>query len=116
MPYTASAKKDMLESIEPDEVSLHDGDPGEDGANEVEGGGYARHAIAWNVPAAGVMDDSSNGIDIQVPGGTTVKAIGYWKEGVLKVSELIAEEDQETFAKDGTFELTDAKLDLNLPD
>jgi hypothetical protein len=32
------------------------------------------------------------------------------------VSELIAEEDQETFAKDGTFELTDAKLDLNLPD
>lgn len=34
-------------------MSLHNGDPGTTGANEISGGGYARQAVTFNVDADG---------------------------------------------------------------
>jgi len=41
------------------EASLHTGDPGATGANEVSGGDYERVPVSWNSPADGqiVADD-----------------------------------------------------------
>ncbi len=110
MPYTDAAKNEMLGAIEPDEVSLHTDTPNASGSNEVTGGGYERQPIEWNAPSSGAMDDKSNGIDFAVPAGATVKFVGFWREGAFKAWDEVT---NETFTGAGTYELTDADLDLN---
>jgi hypothetical protein len=52
-------------------VSLHSGDPGETGINELAGGGYARkNHNTWNAAAAGIK--TNNGVI------TFVTATGDW--------------------------------------
>ena len=60
-------------------VSLHSGDPGTTGANELTGGSpaYARKAVTWNAAAAGVRDNAAQ-MDFDIPLGTTVFHVGYW--------------------------------------
>lgn len=110
MPYTKSAKKEMLEAIKPDKVSLHSADPGESGTSELTGGGYERKGIEWNAPSEGLMDDKTNGVAFSVAAGAKVKFVGFWKEGALKATDEVTEEN---FTGAGTYTLTDAKLDLN---
>jgi len=40
-------------------VSLHSADPGETGANEISGGGYARKQVTFNAPSGGAMSNSN---------------------------------------------------------
>jgi hypothetical protein len=40
-------------------VSLHSADPGETGANEISGGGYARKQVTFNAPSGGSMTNSN---------------------------------------------------------
>ena len=40
-------------------VSLHSADPGETGANEISGGGYARQQVTFNAPSGGSMTNSN---------------------------------------------------------
>lgn len=110
MPYTPKGKAIMLAALAPDEVSLHDGDPGTDGANELDGGDYARQPIEWNVPAGGAMDDKSDGVDFPTPAESAVRFVGYWKGGDFVASDEV---DEETFNKGGTYTLEDADLHLN---
>ena len=82
MGLSNNAKNDMLDALGAEAlwVSLHDGDPSTTGANEISGGSpaYARKAIAWNSAASGSMDDSTNGVELDVPAGTTVSYVGLW--------------------------------------
>lgn len=122
MGYSTAGKNLMLNALRGTapaapitHVSLHTNDPGDNGANEVAGGApaYARRPIAFNAPAAGSMDDSSNGIAFDVPAGTTVRFVGYWSAlaaGTYLGSSPIT---NETFAGQGVYNLTDADLDLN---
>lgn len=57
-------------------VSLHTGDPGTTGANEVTGGSYARMQTTWGSASAGVMTGSQ--VSITVPASTTVTYAGLW--------------------------------------
>ena len=93
-------------------LSLHTADPGTSGASEVSGGSpaYARQGCAWAVPSAGSMSLSAGEL-FNVPGSTTVTHFGVWSlasggtfygGGALNASE--------TFAGQGTFELTNATL------
>jgi hypothetical protein len=109
MPYTVAGKNLMLDALEPDHVSLHTAEPNASGSNEVTGGEYARQAIDWNDAKDGAKDDKSNGIPVPVPGETTVKFLGYWKEGAFVAFDPV---DNETFNKAGTYTVTDADLDL----
>lgn len=64
-------------------ISLHTGDPGNDGANEVTGGGYARIQVTWG----NAVDDSGgalakgkitgNALKFNVPQGT-ISHYGVW--------------------------------------
>ena len=123
MPYTDAAKNLMLAALAGTNpttpithVSLHSGDPGSNGANELTGGSpaYARQEIAFNAPSGGSMDDSTNGAEFDVPASTTVAYVGFWSaatSGTFLASKQLA--SSEVFAGQGTYTLTDADLDLN---
>src|SRR5699024_4180716 len=60
------------------EVSLHTGDPGSEGDNEVSGGDYARRPVGWESPSGGaiVADDE---IEFAVPAlSNEATHIGLW--------------------------------------
>lgn len=94
-------------------VSAHTASPGDNGANEVAGGAYARQAIAFNAAAAGAMDDSTNGAVIPIPAGTTVTHIGFWSASSAGTFLGYVDVTDEAFANSGTYTVTDADLDLN---
>jgi hypothetical protein len=60
-------------------VSLHSGDPGTTGTNELTGGSpaYARKTVGWAAAAAGQRASSSAQV-FDVPAGTTVMYAGFW--------------------------------------
>lgn len=122
MPYTEHAKNVMLDALAQgktpkaiDRVSLHTDEPNPaTGDKEVTGGEYARQAIEWNNAASGSVDDKTNGASFKIPAGTTVKFVGFWSDasGTPKF-EAFKNVTNETFTGAGTYELTDADLDLN---
>jgi hypothetical protein len=62
-------------------ASLHDGDPGLTGANEVAGGGYARQLVTFAASAAGEAD-SDVGITFSNMPAVTVSWGGLWDAAV----------------------------------
>lgn len=58
-------------------VSLHTSDPGETGANEVSGGGYARQSATFTTASNGATENSST-IEFTNMPATTVTHVGIW--------------------------------------
>ena len=116
MPYSTDGKNAMLDALGALAVyaSLHDGDPGDTGANEISGGSpaYARKAITWNAADSGSMDDSNAPV-FDVPAGGSVQYVGPWSaatSGTFYGSDQVTTEN---FTGQGTYTLTDMDLDLN---
>lgn len=82
---------------------------------ELSGGSpaYARVAIAFNNPAGGLMDDSTNGATVNVPAGNTVSYGGLWNGASAGTLVGIQRVTDEAFAAQGTYQFTDVKIDLN---
>jgi hypothetical protein len=123
MPYSTSGKHLMLNALKGTNpttpvthVSLHTASPGDSGANEISGGSpaYARKAITFANASGGVLDDSTNGVTFDVPASTTVTHVGFWSASTAGTFLAYDDVTPETFAGQGTFTVTDAKLDLNL--
>jgi hypothetical protein len=67
-------------------VSLHDGaGPGETGANEVTGGGYARQSGAFGAAAAGAVSNTAI-IDFTNMPAATVTFAGIWSSSTATAS------------------------------
>lgn len=81
---------------------------------EISGGSpaYARKAIAFAAAAGGMIDDSTNGAVFDIPAGAAVDYLGMWS--AVTAGTLLAVDDvtTETFGGQGTYTVTDAKLDL----
>jgi len=116
MGYSPDGKNVMLDELASVAVfvSLHDGAPGDNGANEISGGApaYARKAITWNAAAAGSID-SSNAPKFDVPAATTVAYVGFWSAAIAGTFYGFSDVTDEAYTNQGTYELTDADLDLN---
>lgn len=116
MGYSTDGKNVMLDELASVAVyvSLHDGAPGDNGANEISGGSpaYARKSITWDAAASGAID-SSNQPEFDVPGGTTVAYVGFWSAASGGTFYGFADVTDEEFTNQGTYTLTDADLDLN---
>lgn len=116
MGYSEVAKNLMLDALAVGAVfvSLHSDDPGDNGANEISGGSpaYARKAITWDGASSGSIN-SSNIPELDVPGSTTVKNVGFWSLATGGVFYGFAIVTDEVFASQGTYTVTDADLDLN---
>jgi len=116
MPYSTDGKNTMLDALAGLAVfvSLHEGDPGDSGINEISGGvpAYARKAITWNPAAAGSLDSSNQPV-FDVGAGKTVAYVGFWSAVTAGVFYGAADVTDEVFGAQGTYTLTDADLDLN---
>lgn len=115
-----TAKNLMLDALggEIAFLSLHDDTPTA-GANELSGGSpaYARKAVVWNEAASGELDDSSNGIDFDVPAGSTVAFVGFWSAATDGTFYGYAELDTpEVFAGQGVYTVEDGKITLPDPE
>lgn len=82
---------------------------------ELTGGSpaYARKAIAFAAASGGIIDDSTNGAVFDVPAGAVVDYVGFFTAITAGTLEAIDDLVSESFAGQGTYTLTDAKLDLN---
>lgn len=117
MPYSTLGKNAMLNALGAlaGFVSLHTGDPGDNGANEISGGSpaYARKAGTWNAASGGSLDNSNAPV-FDVPAATTVSWVGFWSLASGGVFYGAANVTDKVFANQGTYTLTDADIDLNL--
>lgn len=84
---TSSMKEDLAVEYgaQAQTCSLHDGDPGTTGANEISGGSpaYARKTITWT---AGAVDGqiTSGVLVFDVPAGTSLQYVGIWNGATFK--------------------------------
>jgi hypothetical protein len=82
---------------------------------ELSGGSpaYARGAIAYSTAANGTMDDSTNGVTLNVPAGATVDyKAGFSASTSGTLLFIDAQSPAESYAGQGTFSITDSDLDL----
>jgi len=81
MPFTTAPENDAVNAVKGAAtfISLHTGDPGGTGANEVTGGSYARVATAWGA-TSGSQSTGSAAV-LNVPAGTTITHWGLWTAG-----------------------------------
>src|SRR5689334_20087907 len=96
-----------------DYVSIHSGDPGTTGANELAGGSYARQAKTWNAASGGNLDDS-NAPTFNIPPNASISHFGLWDSptggtflggGTLSTPETYS-------AAGGTYQLTDVDISM----
>lgn len=83
MSLTTTARNQALDGIIFDQISLHSGYPGETGANELSGSGYARLSCSFSASAAGVRNLSAPAA-FTVGAGHTVRWVGLWGGGMFK--------------------------------
>ena len=98
-------------------ISLHTGDPGETGANEVTGGGYARQAGSFGAAAAGQVSNTASLSWTNMP-SATIQYVGVWDSstataatnfiwgGALTTNKVVGSGD--------TFKITTGNLDVTL--
>ena len=93
----------MLDGRTYNGISLHTGDPGNNGANEVSGGTYARATgLTFGAASNGRRTCSTQPV-MNVPSGTTVSWVGLWNSSTFVGKYDVTDE---TFAADGTYTVT----------
>lgn len=116
MPYSATAKNYMLDQLGLVAVyaSLHTANPGSTGTSEVSGGtpAYARQALTWNSSSAGSKTLSDTPL-FDVPAATTITHVGIWSASTAGTFYGYVDVTDETFAAQGTYQITSGTFDLN---
>lgn len=104
-------------------VSLHSGDPGTTGANEITGGSpaYARKSATWGTPSNGSVSLSSS-VQFDIPSGVNVSHFGTWNaatSGSFVGGEVLRDSNNvavvETYSAQGLYTLTSATLTVTNP-
>lgn len=83
MPYTNTGRDAMLAGGLGDlitHVSLHTGNTGTGGGNEVAGSGYARQPVTWYAPASNGIRSNQGAIAFTVPAGSSLLHVGFWDQ------------------------------------
>lgn len=113
MPFAVAYKNTMLDSGPPDFLALYTTNPGSTGTSgEVTGGSpaYARKAPSWAAASGGAKNLQATFPVFDVPSGTTVTHVGFFKSGVYQGYVDVADE---TFGSQGTYTITAGSIDLN---
>ncbi|WP_366655361.1 hypothetical protein [Fodinicurvata sp. EGI_FJ10296] len=88
-------------------LSLHGDDPGADGAQEIDGGDYARRPVTWSEPENGAVAATGT-IGFEVPAGAVVSHIGLWSGAGGFLAKISVPE--EMFGSAGEYRLTELTL------
>lgn len=86
-------------------ISIHTGDPGTTGADEVSGGSYARGTLTFASGAAG-GSASANQVTINVPAGGPYTHFGVWDSAGTTFEGGNPLSSSETFGADGQIKVT----------
>jgi hypothetical protein len=81
---------------------------------ELSGGSpaYARGSIAFAAASLEQIDDSTNGVNLNVAAGATVDYVGFWSAATAGTLLAIDDVTPEVYAGQGVYQVQDAKLDL----
>lgn len=121
MPFSTAGCNLMLNAIKGTNptapithASLHNNDPGDNGANELTGGSpaYARKAVTFDAAASKQMIQNGTDPVFDIPAGTTVKYVGFWSAisgGTFLGSAAVT---NEVYAAQGTYQLDTSTLSL----
>ncbi len=115
MPFNNTAKNLMLDALTAvvDFLSLHSGDPGAGGSNELAGGSpaYARKAVTWNAASSGSATGNSLPT-FDVEGGDTVSYVGLFDAVTSGNFYGSANVTDEVFGAQGTYQIIAATLSI----
>jgi hypothetical protein len=122
MPLTTAALNQMLDALDEAPaapsagiayLSLHTDVVGSGNTNEVSGGSpaYARQPAVWGA-ASGGTKSLTNQPTFDVPGGTTVRRLGFQSAASGGTYWGDADLTDETFAAQGTYTITSASITL----
>ena len=93
-------------------ISLHTGNPGTTGTNEVSGGGYARRAPSYNASSSGSADLSAT-LEYNGPAnGGPVTFIGYWRGSTFWQGRAVG--TSRSFNSDGRLNLSSAPVSASV--
>ena len=109
MPLSVATRNAMLDSLTITHASLHNGDPGTNGANEVTGGSYARQGVTMAAASNGIRAASNQPV-FNVPASTTVAHIGLWNNSTFLGS---ADPVDEVFSNAGTYTVTSLQIGVS---
>ena len=114
--FVDAAKNTMLDALTISYASLHDGDPGTNGANEISGGSpaYARKAVTINAASSGSRALNAD-VTFDVP-ACTVMHVGYWTAstgGTFHGSDPVT---NEVFSAQGEYKLLASGTTLSISD
>jgi len=86
MPFNTTILNTALEAMADRivSVSLHTGNPGTTGANELTGGGYTRQTPTWGTAAAGVIETTASMV-FPIAAGNSISYVGLWDTGPVFV-------------------------------
>lgn len=104
MPLTTTSLNAAVDAIanQGGWISMHTGDPGTTGANEVASGSYARQQTTWGAAANGQRTGSE--VVVPIPGGVTISYFGIWSAktgGTLLATGSLA--PSESFGAAGSY-------------
>lgn len=86
-----------------DNMSLHNGDPGTTGANEISGGGYARVAPSFSVDADGDLTLDATVAFVGTP-SQAVTHVGLWGSGTFRSGHVLS--GDAAFSTGGEYNVT----------
>lgn len=114
MGLSTAAKNTALDAITMTYLSLHDGDPGDNGANEISGGtpAYARKSVTIAAASGGARAQSDQPL-FDVPASTTVSYVGIWDASTAGNYQGSGDVTDEVFASQGQYQVLTGNIDLN---
>lgn len=86
-----------------DQMSLHNGDPGSTGANEISGGGYARQVPSFSVDADGDLTLDAT-VSFTGTASQAVTHVGVWGTGTFRAGFALA--GDAAFSTGGEYNVT----------
>ena len=109
MPFSEAGLNQMLDAMSVTVASLHTGDPGATGINELTGGtpAYARVPITFGAAAAGNRDSTNQPV-FDVPAGSNITHWGIWDGPTFKGGFPLSA--AESYTGQGKYTLSDADL------
>lgn len=109
MALIVSTRNAMLDSLTVTHASLHTGDPGTTGNNEVTGGTYSRQVVTMGTASNGTRSATNQPV-FNIPAATTVSYIGLWNNTTFLGS---ADPVDEVFANPGTYTVTSVQFGIS---
>lgn len=92
-------------------MSLHSGDPGSTGADELVGVEYSRQSVTWGTPSGGEVSATAP-VEFGVPAATSVTHVGF-RDGSDNWLGSVVLDEPEIFAGPGEIELDPITISLD---